>query len=175
MTARRLFHMFILLAVAGLLAFVSVPPAHAAPIATSKARAQQIRRQVAVLDMRFEKIVEQYDQANAQMTKLRGQIRQNTQQVQLARYNLSIANRNLKDRAIALYKQQPVDVLDVIFSSSSFEELTTQLDLMNKLGQHDVDIISAVRQFKQTIATRRASLMTDRAAAAQLLADISAK
>jgi peptidoglycan DL-endopeptidase CwlO len=174
-TARRLLNTLIFLAAASLLAVVSVAPAHAAPIATSKARAQQIRRQVAALDVRFEKIVEQYDQANAQMAKLRGQIRQNTEQVQLARYNLSIANRNLKDRAIALYKQQPVDVLDVIFSSSSFEELTTQLDLMNKLGQHDVDIITSVKQFKQTIATRRAALMVDRAAATRLLADISAK
>ena len=175
MTARRLLNMLILLAAAGLLAAVFASSATAAPIATSKARAQQIARQVAALDVRFDKIVEQYDQANAQMAKLRGQIRQNTEQMQLARYNLSVADRNLTDRAIALYKQQPVDVLDVIFSSSSFEELTTQLDLMNKLGQHDVDIISSVRQFKQTIAQRRSSLNTDRAAAAKLLADISAK
>jgi peptidoglycan DL-endopeptidase CwlO len=174
-TARRTLHMLVLLAATGLLVVAAASPALAAPVSASKARAQQIRLQVAALDMRFEKIVEQYDQANAQMAKLRSQISQNTEQVQLARYNLSVANRNLRDRAIALYKQQPVDLLDVIFQSGSFVELTTQLDLMNKLGQHDVDIISAVQQFKQTIATRRASLMADRAAATKLLTDISAR
>jgi peptidoglycan DL-endopeptidase CwlO len=173
-TARRL-SLALILFVAGLLTALVASPALATPVADQKARAQQIRRQVAQLDMRFEKIVEQYNQANMQLDELRGKMRHNTQQLQLARYNLSIANRNLKDRAVALYKQQPVDLLDVIFKSSSFEDLTTQLDLMNKLGQHDVDIISSVRQFKQTIADRRANLMADQAAATKLLADVSAK
>jgi cell wall-associated NlpC family hydrolase len=173
--ARRLSTALILLASAGLLVVFAASPALATPISANKARAQQIRRQVAALDMRFEKIVEQYNQANGQLAALRTQIRQNTQQLQLTRYNLSIANRNLKDRAVALYKQQPVDLLDVIFSSSSFQELTTQLDLMNKLSQHDSDIISSVRQLKQTIADRRAGLMVDRTSATKLLADASAK
>jgi cell wall-associated NlpC family hydrolase len=173
-TARRLSPALLLLAAVLLLALAAAP-ALATPVTDKKTRAQQIRRQVAELDMRFEKIVEQYNQANMQLDKLRAQMRQNTQQLQLARYNLSVANRNLTDRAVALYKQQPVDLLDVIFKSSSFEELTTQLNLMNKLGQHDVDIISSVRQFKQTIADRRANIVTDRAAATKLLADVSAK
>jgi peptidoglycan DL-endopeptidase CwlO len=173
-TARRLSLALIVVA-SGLLLALATSSALATPISTQKARAQQIRRQVAALDMRFEKIVEQYNEANIALDKLRAQMRQNTQQLQLARYNLSVANSNLEDRAIALYKQQPVDLLDVIFKSSSFEDLTTQLDLMNKLGQHDVDIISSVKQFKETIADRRAKLVVDRAAAAKLLADVSAK
>jgi cell wall-associated NlpC family hydrolase len=173
-TARRLSTALLLLFI-GLLVALVASPALATPIADQKARAKQIQRQVTALDVRFEKIVEQYDKATAQLEELRAQMGQNTRQLQLARYNLSVADRYLKDRAVALYKQQPVDLLDVIFTSSSFEDLTSQLDLMNKLGQHDVDIIASVRQFKQTITERRASLVADRAAATRLLGEVSVK
>jgi cell wall-associated NlpC family hydrolase len=158
-----------------LLLLLAASPALGTPIATKKARAQQIRRQLAQLDLRLEQIVEQYDQANAQLAEVRAKIQQNSAQLQLARYNLSVATRNLTQRAVALYKQQPTDLLDVVFESTSFEDLTTQLDLMRKLGNHDAQIIQSIKSFRQVISQRRDALMNQRAASAKLVAQIAKK
>ena len=123
----------------------------------------------------MERIVEQYNAANMKLQQVRTQIARNKRLLDISRYNLMVANQNLKDRAVALYKQQPVDLLDVVLSTSSFEELSVQLDLMQKLGEHDVDVMKAVAACKRQITKSRNGLLADRAQVTALLGQISRK
>jgi cell wall-associated NlpC family hydrolase len=157
------------------LVLVMAGTALATPTGAKKQRAREIRRQVAALDIKLEKVVEQYNLANVRLDTVRKQIEKNAELLKIARCNLAVANNNLTQRAIALYKERPIDVLDVVFSTSSFDELITQLDLLKKLGEHDVEIIDAVEQYKQQVTDRRTSLLADRTAATGLLGQVAAK
>jgi peptidoglycan hydrolase CwlO-like protein len=158
------------------LVVVLVPSlAWATPISEKKERAREIRAQVAALDEKLEATIEQYNYANHQLLVVKQQIRRNTRALKVARYNLAVAHRNLNARAVALYKERPVDVFDVVFSAGSFEELASQLDLMKRLGEHDTAIIKSVEHYKKEIQDKRTKLLADRKKATELLGQIAAK
>ena len=66
-------------------------------------------------------------------------------------------------------------MLDVVFSAGSFEEITSQLDLMQRLGEHDTDLIDTVSAYKQEIKEKRKALVEDREEATELVADVADK
>lgn len=170
---RRSFALVILLVALATLALPAL--ASGTPISDKKARAREIRAQVAKLDEKLGAIIEEYNHANEQLKAVRTQIDRNTEQLKIARYNLQVARRNLNARVVALYKERTVDILDVVFSAGSFEEITSQLDLMERLGQHDTDIIESVETYTQQVKDKRVKLVADRKAATKLVAQVAQK
>ena len=166
---------FLLAIVACLLTLLAVERATATPIADKKARARQIRAEVTALDERLEGVIEQYNAANMKLASVRAQMRENTKLYKIAEYNLQVANHNLATRAVALYKQQPVDLLDVLLQTDSFEELASQVELMSRLGEHDAEIIAAVKRYRNAMRRQRAALLSNREAAEKLVAEAKSK
>jgi hypothetical protein len=62
-------------------------------------------------------------------------------------------------------------VLDWVFQATSFDELITQMDLMTRLGNSDVDTVHSIEKYKRNIRDRRIRLKADERSAARLLAD----
>ncbi len=170
--ARRL-PVSLLLSFFALLILVLPAIAQATPVSEKKARAREIRAQVAKLDEKLEAIIEKYNLANDQLANVRAQIRRNTRSLKLARYNLAVAHQNLNARVVALYKERPIEMLDVVFSSGSFEEITSQLDLLERIGQHDSDIIESVERYQAQVKNKRVGLIADRKAAVKLLGQVA--
>jgi cell wall-associated NlpC family hydrolase len=148
--------------------------AHATPVSEKKARAREIRAQVAELDHKLEAVIEKYNLANERLALVRKQIDKNTKALKLARYNLAVAHRNLSARVVALYKERPIEMLDVVFSAGSFEEITSQLDLLKRVGEHDTDIIHSVEKYEGEVKDKRVGLVADRKDAVKLLGEVGA-
>jgi cell wall-associated NlpC family hydrolase len=89
----------------------------------------------------------------------------------VAEYNLEIANQQLSARAENMYRTQDVGVVDVLFAASSFDDLVTQLNLMERLGNSDVDTVKSIAAYQQDIKDRRVKLDADKKAAAKLVAE----
>ena len=70
-----------------------------------------------------------------------------------------------------IYKSRDVGVVDVIFQADSFDELITQMDMMERLGNSDVDTVHAIAAYKRDIKDRRIKLDADEKTAARLVAD----
>jgi cell wall-associated NlpC family hydrolase len=157
------------------LLFLALPAlAQATPVGDKKARAREIRAQVAHLDHQLEAVIEKYNYANDRLTTVRKQMRKNTVALKIARLNLAVAHRNLSARVVALYKERPLEMLDVVFSAKSFEEITSQLDLMKRVGEQDNDIIHSVEQDQGEIREKRVGLVADRKSAVKLLGEVTA-
>ncbi len=62
-------------------------------------------------------------------------------------------------------------VIDVIFEADSFDELISQLDMMERLGNSDVDTVHAIAAYKRDIKDRRFALEADQKAAAKLVVE----
>ena len=173
MTSRRSVAAIITIATTLLLLLAIASPALAKPSLSARARA--IQRQLDALYMRMDVVTGQYNTAYDQLTKVRGEIRQNQREITIARYNLAVAKTALRDRVIALYKERPVDVLDVILQTKSFDEMLTQLDLMQKLGTSDAKVVSSIDTWQGDIQTRRVKLEKQRTTAARLVQEVAAK
>lgn len=164
----------LLLALLSLL--VALPSqASAETLAQKKARARAILQQLTVLDTKMEIVVERYDAANQKLQSVRQQIAENRHNLMVARYNLTVAKANLEARVVSMYKQRPVDLLDVVLATTSFDDLITQLDLLNRVGESDSTVVSSIDHYKMTIVDTSVALSADEKVAEQLLSERTAE
>jgi peptidoglycan DL-endopeptidase CwlO len=151
---------------------IATPSAPAAgSVAKAKARLQVVQARLDDVATQSEIAVEKYNQATAQLQAVRAKIDENQRQLETARKNLETANDQLVQRARDIYKARDVDVVDVIFQADSFDELITQLDMMERLGNSDVDTVHNIAAYKRDIKNRRVRLEADEQAMAKLVAD----
>lgn len=119
--------------------------------------------------------VDAYNTANDQYTTVMKAIAENTKLLGYAQFNLTIADSNLKKRLVLLYKEQQVQLLDVLLSTSSFDALVTQLDTMKQLNAGDVATVKTIKKLRQEIRDRAVKLEADKKVATTLLADKKSK
>jgi cell wall-associated NlpC family hydrolase len=81
----------------------------------------------------------------------------------------------LETRAVSMYKSRDIGYVDVLFSTNSFDELVTQLDLMERLGKSDVDTMKSIASYKADVKDRRIKLDADKEAAVELVAEARAQ
>ena len=161
----------LLAALVALLALPLLLPslATADPLAQKKARAREIMKQLAVLDAKMERVVERYNAATTNLDQVNGRIRQNERNIKLARYNLQMAKRMLAERVVNMYKQRPVDMLDVIVASKSFDSLVDQINLLNRLGSNDASLVASISRYQDAILKAQKGLAVDQKAAQKLV------
>ena len=144
--------------------------ASGATIAQKKAQAERIAGQVSALNTKMEFAVEAYDAATQKLTVVQGKIHSNEQQLIVARYNLLVARQNLTDRLVSMYKQDKADVLDVLLSTHSFDDLVTEVTAMRRVGQSDSTTVSTIAALKKQISQRRVALLAEGKQAKTLVA-----
>jgi len=166
--ARRVLLAGLVLACALSLLFTA--SAGASPITAKKARLKSIQAKLQGVYTQAEVATEKYNQATGQLDTVKQQITRNEHLLNVAQRNLVIANTQLKARALDLYKSRDVGILDVLFQANSFDELVTQLDMMNRLGNSDVDTVKAIAAYKRDVKDRRIKLEADKKAATKLVA-----
>jgi peptidoglycan hydrolase CwlO-like protein len=170
---RSIFFRTVLLAVFGVVAVVLVAaPAASATgsVAKAKARLAEVEARLSDVSVQSEIAVEKYNQASSQLATVQAKIDENQRQLETARKNLEQANQQLMARAESIYKSRDVGVIDVIFRADSFDELVSQMDMMERLGNSDVDTVHAIAAYKRDIKDRRIRLVADEKSAAKLVA-----
>ena len=172
---RRAIAPFLLLASILILFLTAAPTAGATPISDKRARAREIAAKLEALYPKVSLAVERYNQAMDSLATVRQQISDNQRMLKVAEYNLALARKQLETRAVTMYKTRDVGFVDVLFATNSFDELVTQLDLMERLGQSDVDTVKSIASYKRDVNDRRIKLEADKKAAVELVAEAKAE
>jgi peptidoglycan DL-endopeptidase CwlO len=149
--------------------------ASASPVSRKKARLKAVQARLESVYTQTEVATEKYNQASAQLATVQQQIHQNTHLLNVARNNYRRANRQLEQRAVNIYKARDAGVVDWLFAATSFDELISDMDLMNRLGNSDVDTVKSIAKYKRNINTRRVKLKADRKQATSLVEKRSAE
>jgi peptidoglycan DL-endopeptidase CwlO len=151
---------------------VAVPRASAAgDVAKAKDRLQAVQARLTDVSTQSEIAVEKYNQATGQLEAVQAKIDENQRQLETARKNLSTASDQLVQRARNMYKARDVDVIDIVFQASDFDEFISELDMMQRLGNSDVDTVHAIAAYKREIKDRRVRLNADENTATRLVAE----
>ncbi len=158
-----------------LLSFALSTQASASPVADKKTRLREVQAKLQGVYHEADLAVEKYNQATSQLTTVQQQIKENQHLLKVAEYNLSVANEQLQSRAQDIYKTRDVGIVDVLFASNSFDDLVTQLNLMERLGNSDVDTVRSIAAYQQDIKDRRVKLDADKKAAAKLVTERAAQ
>jgi peptidoglycan DL-endopeptidase CwlO len=136
--------------------------AQANPISQKRAEYKQAVAQVEALNAKLELAVEHYNEATAKLQAVKAKVSENKRRLSIARYELTVARQRLRERVVALYKQRPTDVVDVVLGSKSFDDLLTQIAYMEKLSSQDSQIVDSIERLKAQIEERRAALLAAR-------------
>ncbi len=153
-----------------LLSLTLTTSAFASPVSSKKAQLREVQAKLQGVYHQVDVAVEKYNQATTQLTTVQAQIKENERLLKVAEYNLDVANQQLSARAEDIYKARDVGVVDVLFAANSFDDLVTQLNLMERLGNSDVDTVKSISAYRQDIKDRRVKLDADKKAAAKLVA-----
>jgi cell wall-associated NlpC family hydrolase len=145
-------------------------PSQASPVSEKKARLREVQAQLEDVGMRVEKAVEYYNQAAARLETTRAKIAENQRLLTAAEQQLELAQTQLAGRAASMYKTPDTALTDVVFAARSFDDLVSQLDLMQRLGNSDVDLVRSVTAYEREIKDRRIELRADEKSAVKLLA-----
>ncbi|MFA4966267.1 MAG: NlpC/P60 family protein [Thermoleophilia bacterium] len=156
------------------LSITLVPQVSASPVSAKKARLQQVQAKLQDVYHQADMAVEKYNQATSQLTTVQQQIKENEHLLKVAEYNLDVANTQLQSRVESIYKTRDVGIVDVLFAANSFDDLVTQLDLMARLGNSDVDTVKSIAAYQRDIKDRRVKLGADKKAAAKLVTERAA-
>ena len=152
-----------------LLALAFASSAFASPVASKKAQLRQVQAKLQTVYHHVDMAVERYNQATSQLDTVTSQIKENERLLKVAEYNLGVANEQLSARAEDMYRARDVGMVDVLFAANSFDDLVTQLDVMQRLGNSDVDTVKSIAAYQQDIKDRRVKLSADKQAAAKLV------
>jgi cell wall-associated NlpC family hydrolase len=140
-------------------------------VARAKARLKAVEGRLSTVSTQSEIAMEKYNQATSQLQAVQAKIAENQKQLETARKNLATANDQLVQRSRNMYKARDVNVMDVVFEAESFSDLISELDMMERLGNSDVDTMHAIAAYKRDIKDRRVRLNADEKTAIRLVAD----
>jgi cell wall-associated NlpC family hydrolase len=157
-----------LVSLALLLAFSAV--AVAGPISAKKAKLAAVQARLDQVYLKSDVAVERYNEATARLEEVDARIARNRHLLNVAEYKLGVANGHLTSRARQVYKANDTSILDVVFSSRTFDDLLTQIDVMQRMTDSDADMVHEAAVYRRDIRERRIALEADRKSAVRLVA-----
>ena len=144
--------------------------ASAGPIKAKKARLAAVQAQLSKVYEQSDMAVERYNEAASRLEDVQDRITRNQHLLKVAEYKLGVANDHLTARAVQVYKADDAGILDVVFASQTFEDLLTQIDVMQRMTESDAQTARAAKAYRQEISDRRIALEADRKSAVRLVA-----
>jgi peptidoglycan DL-endopeptidase CwlO len=120
--------------------------------------------------------VEEYNLANVQLEKIEGDLRENRQQLRLARTNLKHAQKALAARLVAAYtSNEDNSTLAVLLGATSFEDMLNRVEAINSSARQDASIVRQVSGYKAAVQRHRSELRTAHARQQDVVAQKAAQ
>lgn len=160
---------------ATLLVAASAAPADPS-VESKRAEAQAVLNQVRELDSQLSQAVESFNYANIQLTEIDTELRSNARHLEVAASSLTAAQDHIAARLRALYIEgDSSDAVEVILGARSLDDLLNRIDMVQRVGEQDADVVRRVKKFRTEVRERRARLSSARARQAEVVAERSAQ
>ena len=118
----------------------------------------------------YSAIADQLSQTQAQVGDLSSQIdakqaeiEQKQTEIDAKQAEVEAKQEQLGDRMCSAYKSGGSSVLDILLSSATFEELTSNIYYLDKISAADQAMISEVKDLKAELESQKSSLETEKA------------
>lgn len=120
----------------------------------------------------IDELQKKIDAKQAEIDKTQASIDQLQADIEEKEAQLQAKQEALAARVSSAYKSGGNDFLSVVMSSSSFEELTSNIYYLDKISQSDAQMIADVKQVKAELADQKAQLEDQKAVLQQEQAEI---
>lgn len=162
----------------GLAALAALVLAFGAGVATTEPAAIEAQRaEVAELQAELDSIsvqvavaAEAYNGARYRLQQVTARIDENTALTRRTERDLTASRQVLAARLRNLYATPEPSLAEVLITSGSIAAASDQMDLLDRVGRQDAEVVGGLREHKAVLARLRAELVEDRATAEQAVA-----
>ncbi len=160
-------------------AFFLIAVSPAASLATppelsqKQREAESLKSEIERANMEIEPVIEEYNRANANLDRIRGDIAENSKRLRDAEIRLAKGRAKLNRRLAGIYRNGSVAPVEVIFGSKTFDDLMRRLDMLKRIGRMDALLVKDVLAAKKEVELRRAELQRQERREASTLEEIS--
>lgn len=140
-----------------------IPVASAAPVSTPQIKAKQAeaaaaRDKLADLNDDFEMKVEDYNATAEALSRTREEIGVTRGRLEQATERLDEAQGQLGERARAIYVGGRLDIFDVLVGTTSFQDLITRIEMLNRISLSDAELVERIAGEKLAVEQAEAAL-----------------
>jgi len=165
--------------VVSMAALAAASPLHASPgaVSSKQAEARSVLAQIQGLDANLERAVESYNLANEKLAGIESNLRENKQELRLAKSNLRHAQKMLNAHLVEIYTSGGSQDagLEVLLGATSMDDLIARIDTMNRVSDQSTTVLQQVKTFRARVKEQRARLQTAHVQQAKLVAQRSAE
>ena len=161
-----------------LVALVAALPTQAAPkqeIASKRAQAEEVRRQLAELGAQLEPAIERYNKSVAELKQVNAEIAFNQKQIKVTEANLRVTQVELDAKLEQSYRVGEPDLLASVLSQQSLSQILAVTDLFDRSQHQAADMIGGLQKTKKSLTRQKQDLQVAQDRAAALKADRAAE
>ena len=161
-----------------IVALVAALPTQAAPkqeIASKRAQAEEVRRQLAELGAQLEPAIERYNKSVAELKQVNAEIAFNQKQIKVTEANLRVTQVELDAKLEQSYRVGEPDLLASVLSQQSLSQILAVTDLFDRSQHQAADMIGGLQKTKKSLTRQKQDLQVAQDRAAALKADRAAE
>jgi cell wall-associated NlpC family hydrolase len=156
-----------MIAVVALLAFgAAIGTSEPAAIEAKRAELSSIQAELNSLEGQVEQAAEAYNGARYELGQVTDRIDANERQTVQTQKDLVATRKVLAERLRALYASPDPSLVEVLINSGSITAAADQMQLLDRVGQQDAQVVSGLRTQKAHLAELKVQLEKDRQTAA---------
>lgn len=160
-----------LIVISALLAFgASIATTEPAAIEAQRAEVARIQSDLAAINTQVETAAEAYNGARYELGQVTGRITENTRLAAQNERDLDRSREILAERLRGLYATPEPSLTEVLITSGSFADAADQIDILDRVGEQDAEVVVGLREHKEALVRLRAQLVKDKAEAAAAVA-----
>ncbi|MGZ8688127.1 MAG: NlpC/P60 family protein [Gaiellaceae bacterium] len=123
-------------------------------------------------DAKLEHAIEAFNYANVQLEQIDADLTSNARHLVVARNSLGVAQAHVADRLRALYVNgDGGGAVEIILGAESLDDLLNRIDMVERVGDQDAEVLQDVKVFRKEVEHRRERLKAARAAQARVVAE----
>ena len=130
--------------------------AHAVTAAEKQAEADAVREQLVSLQADLEMCADKYYGALEERDAAHAAMEAEQVKIDEATLRINEIQQRLGDRARNMYRTGPTGFLDFVLGSSSFEEFTTNWDLLDTINEEDAALVEETKQLRAQLEESKA-------------------
>ena len=139
-------------------------------VSSKRQQAQAIIEQIREMDSELSHAIEAYNLANVQLAEIDSDLESNGRHLEVAKSSLTVAQGHIAKRLRALYINGDAGgAVEVILGAKSLDDLLDRLDMAQRVGGQDSQVLKDVKRFRNEVQTRRAKLRSDRSRQAEIV------